>query len=366
MRILVATDAWHPQINGVVRTYERIAEEARHLGVELVFLSPSDFSTVRLPFYPEIRLALPQWRRAARFIDKVNADYVHIATEGPVGLMARAYCRRRKVAFTTSYHTRFPEYVAAHLKLPEAWSYAGLRWFHHAGLGVMVATRSLAADLAKRGFRNSIAWTRGVDTDQFRPRPVRLFGTEKPVFLYVGRVSAEKNIEAFLALDLPGRKIVVGDGPSRHHLAARYPDVVFTGPRTGEGLAECYASADVFVFPSRTDTFGLVIIEAMASGLPVAAYPVMGPVDIVRPGVSGVLSEDLQQAAIAALALPRGGPRQEAMQFSWQNATQLFLDNIEAVHRKAAAADARLMRRRRRRSRLARRLAAMAHNYGWR
>ena len=330
MRILIATDAWHPQVNGVVRTYERLIEQLGPLGVELSVLAPHEFRTVPCPTYPEIRLAVPSFRRVAERFEAFRPEAVHIATEGPIGWMARRYCRARRLPFTTSFHTRFPEYLAQRFAVPTSWTTAVLRRFHNAGSGLMVATPSLARELEGQGFERVLPWTRGVDTELFRPRPVRLFGAG-PVFLYVGRIAAEKNINAFLDLDLPGRKVVVGGGPQLDELRARYPDVLFTGKKTGEALAQCYASADALVFPSRTDTFGMVLLEAMASGLPVAAFPVTGPIDVVKPGETGVLSEDLRQAALAALTLDRARVRARATEFSWENAARLFLANITSA-----------------------------------
>ena len=330
MRILVATDAWHPQVNGVVRTYERLAIELAALGVEMSVLAPLDFRTLPCPTYPEIRLAVPGFRRVAQCFGSVKPDAVHIATEGPIGWMVRRYCKARRIPFTTSFHTRFPEYLAQRFAIPPAWTTAILRRFHNAGRGLMVATPSLARELESQGFERVLPWTRGVDTALFRPRAVRHFG-DGPVFLYVGRIAAEKSIEDFLRLDLPGRKVVVGGGPQLEELTARYPDVLFTGKRTGEALAECYASADVFVFPSRTDTFGMVLLEAMASGVPVAALPVCGPQDVVTEGETGVLSNDLRQAALAALKLDRERVRAKAAEYSWENAARLFLANITAA-----------------------------------
>ena len=332
MRILVATDAWHPQVNGVVRTYERLAVELAALGVEMTVLAPHEFRTLPCPTYPEIRLALPGPARIAARFRAVKPDAVHIATEGPLGWMARRYCRKRGIRFTTSFHTRFPEYLNQRFAIPTTWTGAVLRHFHNAGSGLMAATPSLARELESQGFESVLPWTRGVDTTLFRPRPVRLFG-DGPVFLYVGRIAAEKSITAFLDLDLPGRKVVVGGGPQLDELTARYPDVLFTGKRTGEALAECYASADAFVFPSRTDTFGMVLLEAMASGLPVAALPVCGPQDVVTNGVTGVLSNDLRAAALAALSLDRDRVRAKAAEYSWENAARLFLANITGACR---------------------------------
>jgi glycosyltransferase involved in cell wall biosynthesis len=337
MRILIATDAWHPQVNGVVRTYERLAGEARVQGAELVFLSASEFRSLPCPAYRSIRLAIPSRKRAEELIEAASADFIHVATEGPVGVMARSFCLRSNRPFTTAYHTKFPEYASALLSIPPSWCYAILKRFHNAGAGTMVATPSLAAELRWRGFDRLMPWTRGVDAELYRPRDVRLFGSDRPVFLYVGRVSKEKNIEAFLEADVPGKKVVVGGGPHLPALKTRFPDVTFTGPKCGEDLARAYASADVFVFPSRTDTFGLVLLEAMASGVPVAAYPVTGPIDVVNQGVSGCLDENLGNAARAALRLDRAKVRADAFRFTWTKAAELFLNNIGNVSDAAAA-----------------------------
>ncbi|WP_072395631.1 glycosyltransferase family 1 protein [Hyphomicrobium sp. CS1GBMeth3] len=330
MRLLLATDAWAPQINGVVRTYQRLALELRRLECELIVLGPENFRCVPCPSYPEIGLAIPDRKRCATLIDEARAEAIHIATEGPVGWMVRAYCRRRALPFTTSFHTRFADYVSARWPIPERWVYAAQRHFHAPSAGVMVATKSLAADLDQRGFDRILPWTRGVDTELFRPRPARLFGNGQ-VFLYAGRVAIEKNIEAFLRLDIPGTKVVVGDGPQLAELEARYPQVVFTGVREGQDLADCYASADVFVFPSLTDTFGMVMLEAMACGVPVAAFPAIGPKDLIAPGISGILSDDLGAAAVSAQSLDRARVRQAALAFTWEAAAKLFLANIESA-----------------------------------
>lgn len=331
MQLLVATDAWHPQVNGVVRTYERLAQEAAKLGFEVSFLTPSHFPTIPCPTYPEIRLALVGARGITRHFERLRPDFIHIATEGPIGLMARACCRKLRMPFTTSYHTRFPEYVSARLPVPESWGYALQRWFHNGAAGTFVATRSVTSELKKRGFERLMLWSRGVDTDLFRPRKLRLFGGG-PVFLYVGRVSVEKNIKAFLDLDLPGRKVLIGGGPQAAELARAYPDALFTGPKLGEDLARAYASADVFVFPSLTDTFGLVLLEALASGVPVAAFPVSGPSDVLAGSQAGVLSTDLREAALAALEIDPDTARQHALTYSWENSTRQFLDNMIAAH----------------------------------
>lgn len=335
MRILLATDAWSPQVNGVVKTYLRLREELERMGHAFTVIEPSQFTCVPCPSYPQIPLALPSRRRAARLIEAAQADTIHIATEGPIGWMVRAWCLRQGVPFTTSFHTRFADYASARWPIPEAWGYAFQRRFHERSSGVMVATRSLAGDLAARGFARLQPWTRGVDMDVFRPSTARAFG-DGPVFLYVGRVAVEKNIEAFLDLDLPGRKVVVGDGPQLEALKARYPAVTFTGVRHGTELSEAYASADVFVFPSRTDTFGMVLLEAMASGVPIAAYPATGPKDVVVPGVSGVLNDDLEAAALGALQLDRDEVRRAAEAFTWGAAARLFVENIESAHAQTA------------------------------
>lgn len=332
VRILVATDAWHPQVNGVVRTYERLREAAAPLGAEIDFVTPREFRTVACPTYPEIRLALAGPRRMARRLEASGADHVHIATEGPIGVMTRHCCRARGRAFTTSYHTRFPEYLAARFPVRASWIYAAQRRFHNAGNGIMVATPGLRAELERRGFEPLLPWSRGVDTELFRPRGGNSGAGATPVFLYVGRVAVEKNIEAFLKLDLPGRKVVVGGGPQLAALKARYPDVEFTGPQQGEALARCYAEASVFVFPSLTDTFGMVLLEALACGVPVAAYPVTGPADVIGGAKVGVLDTDLRAAALAALEIDREACRAYALEFSWENCARQFVGNIVAAN----------------------------------
>lgn len=330
MKILIATDAWKPQVNGVVRTYERLAEEAAELGAEPTFLTPDEFTTWPCPTYPEIRLALPGYGYIMERMNVIRPDAVHIATEGPLGWMTRSHCLRRGIPFTTSFHTRFPDYLARRFSIPESWVWSILRRFHNAGAGMMVATQSLAKELEQRGFQRIMPWTRGVDTNLFRPRDVRRFG-EGPVYLYVGRVAVEKNIGAFLDAEVPGTKVVVGSGPMLDELRVKHPEVIFTGKQVGEDLAECYASADVFIMPSRTETFGIVILEAMASGLPVAAYPVTGPLDLVRQGETGILSENLAEAATRALSLDRDLVRRRALDYSWEAATRLFLSNIDTA-----------------------------------
>ena len=336
MRILLVTDAWHPQINGVVRTLDRLAHELVLAGHTVDLLTPLEFRTIPLPSYSDIRLALTTPRQVARRIEAARPDHIHIATEGPLGLLARRYCVTRGIAFTTSYHTRFPEYLRARLPVPESWTYRWLRRFHNAGAGTLVATPSLAAELAQRGFAEVRLWTRGVDTETYRPDRKPALDLPRPILLSVGRVAVEKNLPAFLELDIPGTKVVVGDGPALAALRARYPDAVFLGARTGDELADIYASADLFVFPSRTDTFGIVILEALASGLPVAAYPVTGPLDVLGDGLGGALSEDLGKAVRKALDIARSDARAKAMTYSWSSCRALFLRHIRAPHGETA------------------------------
>lgn len=327
MRILIVTDAWRPQVNGVVMTLERLAHSLERMGVETVFLTPEGFRTVALPGYAEIRMALTTPAQVAQRLDAAKADRVHIATEGPLGVLARRVCIARGLPFTTSYHTRFPEFLRARLPVPERWTYRWLRRFHNAGNAMMVATPSLGEELARRGFANIRLWSRGVDMDRFHPDRRIDLGLDGPVFLYVGRVAVEKNLPAFLDLDLPGTMVVVGDGPALPELKARYSQAVFMGLKRGDELAAIYASADVFVFPSRTDTFGNVIIEALASGTPVAAYPVTGPLDILAEG-GGVLDDDLRRAALAALAIPRAEARKRAAAYDWDECARQFLTHV--------------------------------------
>ena len=331
MRILVATDAWYPQVNGVVRTYERLAQEVPKLGAEMSFVTPTLFRSLPCPTYPEIRLSLVTPGMVARHVDELRPDFIHIATEGPIGLMMRRHCRKMKRPFTTSYHTRFPEYVSARLPIPESWCYAFQRRFHNSGAGLFVATPSVEGDLKERGFERMMRWSRGVDLEVFQPKKVRLFG-EQAVFLYVGRIAVEKNIKAFLDLDLPGRKVVVGSGPQLAELQRLYPDVSFTGPKQGEDLAKAYASADVFVFPSLTDTFGLVLLEALACGVPVAAYPTSGPKDVLTDPACGAVGSDLQAMAIQALDLDREAARAHALRYSWENSAKEFIGNVLAAN----------------------------------
>ncbi|MDQ8728448.1 glycosyltransferase family 1 protein [Bradyrhizobium sp. LHD-71] len=331
MRILIATDAWHPQVNGVVRTLTSLARSASALGADIRFLTPDGFRTVAVPTYPGLRVALPSRRKIADRIEAAAPDAIHIATEGPIGWAVRAYCRRRGLAFTTSYTTRFPEYIAVRSIVPVAWGYAVLRRFHAAAAATMVATPSLRSELSRRGFTNLCNWTRGVDTRLFTPdRPAEL-GLPRPVFMSVGRVAVEKNLEAFLSLDLPGSKVVIGDGPQKAKLQQQYPDAVFLGERSGQDLSSHIAAADVFVFPSLTDTFGVVQLEALACGTPVAAFPVTGPMDVIADHPIGALDHDLRNACLRALNMSRERCRSFALQYSWENSARQFMCNVTAL-----------------------------------
>lgn len=328
MRIAIVTDAWRPQTNGVVHTLSTTVERLAALDHEVALIEPSQFRTLPCPTYPEIRLALFPYRRVETMLTAFAADAVHIATEGPLGAAARRWCLRERLPFTTSYHTQFPEYVRARAPIPLSLSYAHLRRFHGAAARTMVATPTMQRQLESRGFRNIVRWTRGVDVELFKPGPKSFLNLPRPIFMNVGRVAVEKNIDAFLQLELPGTKVVVGDGPERARLETQYPTAVFTGFKYGEELAAHVAAADVFVFPSLTDTFGLVLLEAMACGVPVAAFPVTGPIDVVRNRVTGILNQDLRAAALEALELDPAACRSYALQHTWDAATLQFLGNL--------------------------------------
>ncbi|TCR92063.1 glycosyltransferase involved in cell wall biosynthesis [Rhizobium sp. BK376] len=334
-RLLIVTDAWHPQVNGVVRSIENTNRELSKLGIDVSMITPEGFPSIPCPTYPEIRLSIASYRRVAAEIARITPSYVHIATEGPLGLTARRWCLKNGMPFSTSYHTRFPEYVAARLPIPESWLYAFVKWFHNAGSGCMVATPSLASELKAKGINNLMPWSRGIDSTLFHPQEQQdnPFGLPRPIFMTVGRVALEKNLPAFLELDLPGSKVVVGDGPARAELQKQYPEVLFTGAKFGTELAEAYAQADVFVFPSKTDTFGNTIIEALASGVPVAAYPVTGPGDILGGHeTAGAVHEDLRQACLAALSCSREAARALALNYSWTAATAQFIENVRVAN----------------------------------
>jgi glycosyltransferase involved in cell wall biosynthesis len=331
MKVLIATDAWRPQVNGVVRTLGSLARAAGKLDAKIDFLSPEGFPSFQVPTYPGLRLAVPSRRGIAERIEATDPDAIHLATEGPIGFAVRAYCRRQGRPFTTSYTTRFPEYISARSPLPESWIYAALRWFHSGATVTMVATPSLMAELKGRGFTNLGMWTRGVDIELFRPDRAMALDFPRPIFMTVGRVAVEKNLEAFLSLDLPGTKVVIGSGPQAEKLKESFPDAKFLGPLENGILAAHLAAADVFVFPSRTDTFGIVQLEALASGVPVAAFPVTGPKDVIGNNPIGVLDEDLGRACMAALQLSRDACRQFALDCSWENSARQFLGHVRKV-----------------------------------
>src|SRR6202051_4749167 len=329
MRIMIVAHAWVPQTNGVVRTLAQTAEWLRRFGHEIRMLTPQDFRSIACPTYPEIRLSLLPRKLVEKSIDDFSPQALHIATEGPLGLAARRYCLRRRMRFTTSSHTQFPQYLRARFPIPIACSYWALRRFHGAAVRCMVSTQSLRNELQARGFRNLAAWRRGVDTDLFKPGPKDFLTLPRPIAAYVGRVAVEKNIDAFLKMDWSGSKIVIGDGPERPRLEKQYPHAAFIGYRFGEDLARHLAAADVMVFPSRTDTFGLVNLEAMACGVPVPAYPVTGPIDVVEDGVTGALDVDLAAAARRALELDPTACRERALKSGWDVCSREFESNLE-------------------------------------
>ena len=333
LKIVIATDAWKPQLNGVVRTLDTLGRILTDFGNEVLYITPNEFKSVPLPSYPEIRLSLMPNRKVAKTINEFKPDAIHIATEGPIGRAARRFCKRRGYPFTTSFHTRFAEYANERWKLPTKWGYAVLKDFHKDGETMMVATPGLVEELDERGFRNMKLWARGVDLEQFTPGDRSLLDAHpRPIFLYVGRLAVEKSIEDFLELDLPGTKLIVGDGPQREELEEKYKDAVFVGPKYGDELTRYYQASDVFVFPSRTDTFGLVNVEALACGAPVAAYPVRGPLEILKgaPAGCGAMNEDLKVACMAAYEnRDPAACRAWAENFSWEAASRQFIANLE-------------------------------------
>jgi len=337
MRIALVTDAWTPQRNGVVRVLATLAGALGDLGHLVRVIEPSSFTTLPCPSYPEIPLSLLPRRRVARMLDTFAPDAVHIATEGPLGWAARAWCLRHHLPFTTAYHTKFPEYIRARTGVPLSWPYALMRRFHGPAAAVLCPSPSVHRELRQKGFGNAVPWSHGVDTDTFRPGSKDFLDLPRPIFMYVGRVALEKNLPAFLGLDLPGSKVVVGDGPARAGLMKRFPDAHFHIVHGDQELGRAYRAADVFVFPSRTDTFGLVMLEALASGVPVAAFPVTGPLDVVGGAPIGVLDEDLRAAALRAQAIPPEECRRHACRFSWTRVTAEFLSHLRPFIRRAQA-----------------------------
>lgn len=333
MKIALISDAWSPQVNGVVTTLQKTCAQLRAQGHSVETLTPDLFRNWPCPSYPEIRLALGCGPKLRARLDAFQPDAIHIATEGPLGLAARSYCKRRKLRFTTSFHTRFAEYVHLRTGLPLNVGYAFLRWFHNGGVRAMAATPSLVAELKERGFHNPVLWSRGVDTALFQPGRKDFLDEARPIMLYTGRVAVEKNIEEFLKLDLPGTKVIVGDGPQRQEMEQKYPAVRFVGYQHGEALARHIAAADVFVFPSLTDTFGLVLLEALACGVPVAAFPVQGPRDVILDERVGCLDEDLGRAIKTALQLNGEHCRQYALRYTWQDCARLFENWLAPISR---------------------------------
>jgi glycosyltransferase involved in cell wall biosynthesis len=332
MCILVISDTWTPQINGVVRTYQNLRSCAERKNINIELLSFDQFSSVPCPTYPELHLTITSPSQIEKRLGAINPRYVHIATEGPLGAISKIALKRLRIPYTTSYHSRFPEYVAKRFFVGRQLTYRWQRHFHNSSLGTMVRSRTIRSELTGRRFNNLMPWVGGVDASLFQPRDDRIFGSHTPVFLYVGRIAIEKNLSAFLSLKLPGLKVIVGNGPAKAALQRQYPDAIFHGAKTGEELARCYSSADVFVFPSVTDTYGLTILEAMAAGLPVAAFPVAGPLDIVIPGVSGCLDWDLRKACLAALDLNRDAIRPTILGYTWENCLRAFLSNIQTAN----------------------------------
>ena len=337
MKIALVTDAWQPQVNGVVTTLVELVQSLRAGGDEVLVIEPGQFRTRPCPGYPGIDLAVRPGTIVSGLLERAQPDAVHIATEGPLGWAARRHCLRQGLSFTTAFHTKFPEILNAAVKLPVSWGYAWFRHFHRPSSGVLVPTQDVARMLAARGWGNLREWTHGVDTRLFRFEPeavdyAPLGRIARPLQLFVGRVSYEKNIQAFLELDLPGTKVVCGVGPVEGKLRARFPEVRWLGVLPRDELARVYAAADVFVFPSRADTFGLVMLEAMATGTPVAAYPVDGPTEVLAaaPGqaVGGVMHTDLRHAVQRALTIPRTDAREHAQRFGWDAAARLFRSHL--------------------------------------
>ena len=328
IKLALVTDAWKPQVNGVCTTLGKTCDTLKQLRHEVHVINPNPCKTIPCPTYPEIRLVLRPFSFVKKELETFQPTHIHIATEGPLGFAARRYCVKHKLSFTSSYHTQFPEYIRKRYPIPLSLTYKFFRWFHGASARLMIGAPAQRRLLEERGFNNIVYWTKGVDTELFKPGDKEFLNYERPIWVYLGRVAVEKNIESFLALDLPGTKVIIGDGPAKEELYAKYPEIKFEGYRFGEELVRYLGAGDVFVFPSLTDTFGLVMLEAMACGLPIAAYPVTGPIDVVRDGETGCLNEDLKEAALCALKLNPQDCLQQANEYTWKNATLEFIDNL--------------------------------------
>ena len=336
MKILIITDAWFPQVNGVVTTYSNIISQLSKRNIEVEVLHPGKFYSLPLFFYNEIKAAINPWKVIQK-IKKSDADYIHIGTEGPLGIVSRIYLSYKKIPFTSAVHTKFPEYLNLHIKVPLSITYALMRWFHKRSHSVLVNTKSHKEELEKRGFRNLSIWSRGIDFKKFKDTSIKL--NHKDYLLYVGRVSKEKNIEAFLNIETTHEKVVVGDGPYRQTLQKKFPRVKFVGCKTGPELAAWYRNASVFVFPSMTDTFGIVVIEALFCGVPVAAYPVTGPLDIIEDGITGSLDHDLKKAIDKALQINRENCTKNAKKYTWRNVAKQFISSLASIKSAGSAED---------------------------
>ena len=330
MKIALVTDAWKPQTNGVVNTLSNLTETLRSKGNEVEVIEPQQFNTIKLPNYNEIQIAVNPWR-AIKMLNSVRPEYIHICTEGPIGLAVRVWCSFKRIPFTTSYHTKFPEYFKIYLRIPVWLGYLYVSWFHNHACRTMVSTKNLQRELHSK-INKTEFWRRGVNTNLFNPNKKKKLPYKGPIWLNVGRISPEKNLEAFLKLELPGTKIVVGDGPMLKNYRQRYPEVIWTGYKFGEDLSEYYASSDVFVFPSLTETFGNVCLESIVSGTPVVSYNVNGPTEIIRDGVTGIICDDLRNGCFKALELDREEVAKEASFWSWSNSAESFSNNLEKIN----------------------------------
>jgi glycosyltransferase involved in cell wall biosynthesis len=338
MRVMIVSDAWFPQTNGVVNTLAQTAAWLGRFGHEVRMITPQDFHTVPCPTYPEIRVSIFPYRQVAKTIAEFQPHAIHIATEGTLGMAARRYCLTNELRFTTSYHTQFPQYLKERYPIPLWASYLALSWFHNAAERCMVSTKTVHEQLAQRGFRRLARWQRGVDTELFRPYDKSFLNLPRPIAAYVGRVAVEKNVDAFLRMPWHGSKLVIGDGPELPRLKQQYPSATYAGFKFGEDLAKHVAASDILVFPSLTDTFGLVNLEAMACGVPVAAFPVTGPIDVVEDGVTGALDQDLARASLRALEVSPQACRKRALQSGWDACTRQFESNLAACEPHAAPA----------------------------